>query len=159
VQMATYHGLLSVLPQIVASQLRAHGDYQKNESVFFEKWPALKAAAENPQSLKTITNAISSFRQLNPQATLEDTIAQAGLLAMMSLRLPLPMPGAPAPAAVNGNAGTTVPVAPPALQATPPVPPRPPGIGTTGHVPMAPSGSAEENIFTDLVEAHERGVI
>lgn len=160
VQMATYHGLLSVLPHVIAQQMRTQADNQQNEAAFFDKWPALKTAASNPQSLGVITNAISVYRQLNPTASLEDTIAQAGLAAMMTLRLPLPVPGvAPAPPAGNGAAGTPVPVVAVAPPAAPPAPPRPPGIGTTGHVPMAASGTAAADDIGSLVDAHMRGEI
>lgn len=146
VQMATYQGIMSVIPQIVAQAIKGQEASSAQETAFFGKWPALKeAVASNPQAQQVIINAISSYRQVNPRASLEDTIAQAGLLAMMGLRLPLNLQPQ-----TNGAAA-----------APPSAPMRPPGVGATGHVPMAPGPSAggEQDIIAGLVDAHLKGEI
>lgn len=153
VQMATYQGIVSVLPQLISQAIKGHETSSTHEGQFFAKWPALKdAISKDPKVQEVIVNAISSFKQLNPKASLEDTIARAGLLAMMTLKLPLDLQP---PAATNGAAGAPQAVVPQASTA----PARPPGVGATGHVPNAPAPGAgdEANIFAEIAEGHMRG--
>lgn len=155
VQMAVYQGILSVLPQVISQQMQAVETHSGHEKAFFGQWPALQDAVKsNPEAKKVVINAISTFRQMNPKASLEDTIAHAGLLAMMSLKLPLPVPGAgtPTPQVANGAVtGTPFPSSPP----------RPPGVGTTGHVPPASASGTDDggSLINDIVNEHLAGNI
>jgi hypothetical protein len=154
VQLAAYQGILSVLPQVISQQMREFEVNTGHEKNFFEKWPALRSAlGSNPDAQRIIVGAINSYRQVNPKASLEDTIAQAGMLAMMSLRLPLPLPGQAPSAPANG--------AVPAQASVPAMPPRPPGVGTTGHVPPSSASGTDEGqgLIDSIVREHEAGNI
>ena len=147
VQMATFQGLMQVLPSVIESQVKLRESSTRYNDQFYGKWPALKTAvSSNPTVEQNILQAINAYRQVNPQAPVDKVIAEAGLLAMISLGIPLDIPGA------NGAA--------PPLAVPRSVPARPAGIGAQGHVQQRSATGAETgDIFGEIFDAHQRGEI
>lgn len=152
--MAMNQGLHMVMPQFVQQAMHQQTESAKMQDKFYGAWPRLKEAVDkNPAYAKTVVQSIKALRSLNPGMTIDDLIANAGMAAMITLKIPMDPPGSgPTPPPIAA-AGATPPAAPS-------VPPRPPGAGAVGHVPGSqPASGGEESIFADLAGAHERGEI
>lgn len=77
--------ILNRLPGLIRDQLGAIKVEEKHESGFFEKWPALK----DPKYMSDVKKAGMAFRQLNPQASVEEFYRAVGLQVSIMHGLPL----------------------------------------------------------------------
>jgi hypothetical protein len=110
-QVAAYTGIMSQLPRIIEAVLGRRSEIEKVEAKFNDRWPLLK----DPKYAKTVDTVIQAWRASNPNATPDDVIEKAGLMAMLSLGLnpappaspqsPVPPPVAPARPAGTGGSG------------------------------------------------------
>lgn len=83
-------GMTQQMPQQVTQLMETQKATQKAESAFFEKWPQLKsAAAESPEKAQILQRTVQAYRQLNPNAPLEQAITESGAMAMVALKIPL----------------------------------------------------------------------
>lgn len=108
-------GVGQALPNHVETIMTAQRQAQQYEQQFFTQWPALKEAYSDSEKQQVIQRAISTYRQMNPQAPVKQAIEEAGAMAMVALRLP-----------VDGSSASTA--------AAP---------KETGFAPASPGGGAE----------------
>jgi hypothetical protein len=127
-QVAAYTGVMSQVPRVVQAIVERHRMIEKAEGTFYGRWPALANASHS----KAVENVLNTWRAANPNATTEEMVEKAGLMAMLSLGLdPTPQASIPPP----GNP-------------TPPTPPaRPAGTGGSG-----PTRGAT-NVWDEMAES------
>jgi len=78
------NSLYSQMPQMVSSVNERTAAQTKDETDFYDAWPALK----DPKYGDFILRAGQMYRQLNPAASKEQFIQEVGAQAMFALRLP-----------------------------------------------------------------------
>lgn len=78
--------VLSRVPEIARASQERERAVAGNETKFYNAWPGLN----KPEYKDTVFRAVAAYRQLNPQATMEEVIRAAGLQATIHLRLALP---------------------------------------------------------------------
>jgi hypothetical protein len=95
--VAAFTGIMSQLPQIVQMVMEKGNEVTAAEKKFFDRWPLLK----EDKHKQVLDNVLRSYRAANPNASTDETIEKAGLIAMISLGLdPTPqavVPTGPAP--------------------------------------------------------------
>ena len=129
--LSTYNAVLVALPSILDTYSRANTMATQAEGQFAEAWPDLGG----PKAAPVVRAAVQAYRAANPRASLEDTIKNAGVMAMINLGLDPMKTQAPA-------------VAKPKPKVVPPKP-----VAPTGASPVPPvSDKAESNEFADLTE-------
>lgn len=90
--------MAQVVPNLVHQYVTARQVEQSNEEAFFKRWPSLKDQKYYP----VIRQAATIYRQMNPNATLEDIVEKTGAMTMASLGLqPQPPAAAPTPQPVR----------------------------------------------------------
>jgi hypothetical protein len=133
-------GVTQSMPAHVQNIIRQQKESAANEAAFFDEYPALKEAyAESEEKQGIINRAVQTYRQMNPQATSQQAIKEAGAMAMVALRIPVP-----------------------GAEASPPRPtdkgfaPAAPGGGTQGGTPPAPKELNEfEKLAQEFVDDEE----
>jgi hypothetical protein len=96
------HNFLSqmarLIPGMVQNVSQAQQRNAENERKFLSAWPALKE-----EHLPTVRNLAVQYRQMHPQASFDQMVADLGPIAMMQLRInptavaPAPAPSQPQP--------------------------------------------------------------
>lgn len=124
-----YQAIMEAMPQMVNTISSTNIKNQEAENAFFERWPDLKGQDE------IAVRAIKTYRQMNPNTTVQEAIERAGMLAMISLGKNPNVASAPA-----------VPDAP----KTPPARPAMPG-GTGGTMRTAPV-TYEEGVYEEILQ-------
>lgn len=104
---------------------------------FFKAWPELGEAAKDEAVGKRIASVVVGYRQANPTLSTEEIIHQAGLAAIVSLKLPIP------PRVMAGHNVDTPNATKPAVHAP------------AGGSAPAPSGVAPQSQNTFEVMANE----
>lgn len=128
---AVVQSMQSQMPQAVAMYEMQRQQARQAEETFFSAWPQLK----KPEYGEVVGRTVQLYRQMNPQATLEQTVKEAGAMAMVALRLPL-------------EQQPVQQAAPPVEQAKPFTPASP-----GGGVPVTkPVSGKSDNPFTQLAE-------
>lgn len=77
-------GMAQQMPNQVQNLISAQKQAVTAESTFYDRWPQLKEAKGD-----TVMRTIQAYRQLNPEASLQQTVEEAGAMAMVALRMPL----------------------------------------------------------------------
>ncbi len=97
-----------MVPAMIQRQTAASETYRKNGDAFFKAWPQLNERDHG----EVVARVGRVWRQQNPQASLEQAIAEIGPMAMMIAKVP----AAPAatPAKQNGRAASPSPAFQPA---------------------------------------------
>ena len=123
-QTAAMRQMQQVIPAMTSriSELNKRND--ENAAKFYARWPDLKADLHGD----AINRLARTYRQMNPQNTLDQMIEELGPIAMMTLKV---QPGAVGHPVVNGG---LPPGAPPRR---PPAPFRPAGAGPGGPSPVS----------------------
>lgn len=78
--------MTQALPEQVSRISNMQRAAQAAEKQFFQAWPEL----QDPKLAETVKASVAVYRQANPKASLQETIQQAGYMAMMKAKLPLP---------------------------------------------------------------------
>lgn len=78
--------IISRIPDIVRATQQREIASSRNEDEFYKAWPDLS----KPEYKETVYRAVASYRQLNPQAPMDEVVRAAGLQATIHLRLPIP---------------------------------------------------------------------
>lgn len=136
----TVNTIFSHLPQYVTQVIETQNTNRQVEEKFFGQWPALKTAATDPAKANQILNTIKVWRGMNPRADLDTTIREAGIHAMISLRLPID------PTLLNGGQAVPTPAPAPAYV------PAAPGAGTTGGMPIPKPTNPYEILAEEFIE-------
>ena len=136
----TVNMIFSNLPQFVNQVIETTSNNRAVEDKFFGQWPALKEAKNDPVKSQQILNTIKVWRSMNPKADLDTTIREAGIHAMISLRLPIDG------ALLNGGQATPTPAPAPAYT------PAAPGAGSTGGLPIPKSTNPYEILAEEFIE-------
>lgn len=104
------------MPAMVSGLIQAQSEYRKREDEFFTAWPQLDRTKHRDQIMKVG----QVFRQLNPNATMEDFVKQVGAQVVLMNGLHVQQQNSPPPptpqaaAFVPAGAGrSSVPPAPP----------------------------------------------
>jgi len=71
------------LPAMVKSIQEQKVEETKADDVFYTEWPELR----KPEHQETIHKIVGTYRGLNPNATLEEVVSNAGATAMQALKL------------------------------------------------------------------------
>jgi hypothetical protein len=74
------------LPQVLENVRQQQAQVSKAQEAFFGAWPELNDAKYH----SVVLRHVNAYRQLNPTAAPEDVIKEAGISALIALRLPLP---------------------------------------------------------------------
>lgn len=83
-------GMSKQMPTQVTQLMEQQKQAAKAEEAFFGRWPKLKEAALADKSKADILRrTVQTYRQVNPNATPEQAIAEAGAMAMVALQIPL----------------------------------------------------------------------
>jgi|ETNvirnome_2_300_1030623.scaffolds.fasta_scaffold00633_7 outer membrane biosynthesis protein TonB len=82
VQASITH-IVTELPRLLQQTQEAQTQASSNENAFFEAWPQLMEHRDR------VFNLASTYRQVNPNASLEQTISDVGAQAIIALRLPV----------------------------------------------------------------------
>lgn len=123
-----YQAIMTALPTMVNQVSQVNVKQTQAENAFLTRWPELRGQDD------VAVRAIQTYRQMNPKATLEETIERGGMLAMVSLGR---TPGAPAAAAPTGPA--------------PLAPPRPIQPGGGGGPLNAGPRTYEEGVYDEIL--------
>lgn len=75
--------LMQQVPQMIVQTQQRTTAAQKGESEFFGRWPQLEAHRD------TVVRLGQAYRQMNPQATREQFIAEVGAQAMVAHQIPI----------------------------------------------------------------------
>lgn len=106
-QIAAYTGIMSQLPQIVSSVLDRHTAIQEAQGRFYSRWPDLQKS----EYADKVDSTLQAWRNANPNASGEEMIEKAGLMAMLALGLD-PTPQAEPEQPTNGGQPPARPAAP-----------------------------------------------
>lgn len=120
------------LPQYVQGVQQQMQAQEKAANDFYSKWPELKGKDE-----AEVARIVQTYRQVNPQKSVEEVIEGAGRMAMLQFGLPLEG---------TGQAKQTPP------KQTPPPPPAQPGGSPSAGQGEAQSSQNSGNPFADLAE-------
>lgn len=124
-----YQAIMEALPDVVGQVQQTSKAQVEAENEFHTRWPELKGQDE------IAVRAINTYRQMNPKATVQESIERAGMLAMIELgKYPSPQ--------------ASVAETPAATPFTPP--PRPVQPGSFGTVRAAPV-SYEEGVYDEIL--------
>lgn len=135
--LSTYNAVLAAMPSIVHRLIQASGDATSASTQFYDRWGDLN----NVKSRPAVAAAIKAYKSANPRASLEDTIEQAGVMAMINMGLdPTAKKPTETPVAVK-----TVPVAPARPAAPGGAPPTPPVVRK----------DEDDNVFSELARLHD----
>ncbi len=115
---ATTQTVLAQIPRLVQQTLDQQKVQQQGNDAFFEAWPQLKDA----KYMETLTRIGQTYRNLNPQAPVEQFIAEVGAQAMFALKLPMEAQPAPQPTPQPAPASQPPHVPAGRANATPPPP-------------------------------------
>lgn len=124
-----FEAVMSQLPEAVTAISTQTVREREAENSFFTRWPDLRG--HQGQALA----AIRTYRNMYPQAPINEVVERAGAMAMVALGRPLANPE---------------PQRPPA---SPTPPPPPAGVGGSAEVPrQASPRSYEEKVFAQMME-------
>lgn len=133
--LSSYNAVMAAIPSVVNRLIDAQRTTAEAEESFFSEWPELKDSKHQ----NVVVTAIKAFRSANPQATIEQTIKQAGVMAMIQAGLD--------PTNRNKTTPTTQPKP---TAAANPKPAKPAGAGGSTQVAPPVNKQEETNEFTDL---------
>lgn len=125
----SYQTIMAALPAMVERISTVKAAERQAEEAFFNRWPELKG--QDP----VVMRAIATFKQMNPQSTMEETIERAGTLAMISM------------GKIPGSSGQ--PPAAPEIPQTPP--PRPIMPGSGSGIRPTETRTYEEGVFEEII--------
>lgn len=130
VMMSTYNAVIQALPTVMGTFNKANDVATQAHTKFMETWPDLNSKKAEP----IVKAAIQAYRASNPRASLEDTIKNAGVMAMINAGFdPTKTKEAMAPK--------------PKRKVAPPKP-----VAPTGANPEPPVVKQESNEFAELAE-------
>lgn len=133
IQTGIYSAISEQIPAMVQAALEQTKQVETFKQSFFDEWPQLKGKDEN-----LITRTVMTYRQINPQASAEMVIKQAGALAMLQFGLD----------PIASKTQTQQPAPPPA----PPVIHQPAGTTAASVGAPNPQGAGSENTFAKMAE-------
>lgn len=131
--------LASIVPQMIQRQTVAIRRNDENAEKFYQRWPNIQKATHGD----LVNKYGAVYRQMHPQATLEQMVEDLGPMVMMAARIPpqvqAPVPGTPVvnPAATRAANG----------RAPPPSPFVPAGAAAPASTATAPEVSPWEAMF------------
>lgn len=130
---ATVNGLqqlANMVPRMVEHVANERIAESEAESDFHREWPNIDR--NNPEHMRTVVQLSTSFRQMNPRASMADAIKYVGMAATNFLGLPMP---------VRGGNNSARPAAPARRTVNPPFAPANGGRAQPpAGTPIAPSG-------------------
>lgn len=127
---STVNAVSAALPRMIEGVQQQRQAMQAGEQAFYGKWKAL----DTKEGRETVQRFGAAYRQVYPNATLEQFINDVGVQAMIALKLP-----------IEGYAEPPATEPPPATQ----VPPAPAAATNT---PARRQSSASQNPFAQLAE-------
>ena len=126
-----YQAIMDAIPQVMNQVSQTTQVQNQAENAFFNRWPDLKGQED------VAMRAITTYRNMNPQATLQESIERSGMLAMIELgKNPLSDRTQPAAPARENPAFTP--------------PPRPAQPGSFGSGLRAAPRSYEEGVYEEI---------
>lgn len=135
VMLSTYNAVLQAMPSVMGTLMHTTKLADQAQAQFMEKWPDLN----NKKAEPAVRAAIQAYRAANPRASLEETIKNAGVMAMINLGLD--------PTKSQQQVQKK-----PALKAAPPKPAAP-----TGQQPAPPvRQESEENVFAEIARVFDQ---
>jgi hypothetical protein len=111
-QQNLFEQLGRIVPQMIARQGEAAKRYEANEAKFYSAWPGLSKEKHGAKVLEFAR----TYRQMNPQATLEQMIATVGPMVMVAAGV---QPGAAPQVPPGHQASALAPVGRPSHQPSP----------------------------------------
>lgn len=122
-QAAAMRQMQQVIPAMMTRLAEVTKRNDANQARFYGRWPDIK-----PDTHGDLVNRLArTYRQMNPQNTLDQMIEELGPIVMMTAKIQ--------PGAVGNGAALVAPAAPGAPPRRPPAPFRPAGAGPSGPSP------------------------
>lgn len=139
--MSAYKAIVDVLPQVLDRYMSNRQQVEQQNNAFYDRWHTLN----KPEYRSVVEQSMKAYKMANPNASHENLIKGAGVLASVQLGLPIDAKEAKPAGKVKGSPAATP------LKPSKPAVAKPINPGSAG-VTKSPSSPGEDNLFAELTD-------